>query len=236
MKKDIYYIIGIVILVILLLLQKCDGNRKLQEKSDLINSLSDSIIHTTNKLGQSVAKISVLETSSTKDFLKIRSSDSTIIFLQGKVKEYKSQLKNGGSITTIGTNTNINSNTATTVKWDTIKTGTVFPVYESKLTDKWYNGFIRASHDTIKLKLNVKNDYTVVIGEEGKLFRKKTTFVEVTNLNPNTETTTLRTYQVKNDTKPKRFGIGVIIGYGIGVNLVPSPIIGIGGSYNFINF
>lgn len=63
MKRDIYYITGILILVIILLLQKCQGNKELEDQITLTNNLSDTIKIRTNKLGQEQAKISVLQTN-----------------------------------------------------------------------------------------------------------------------------------------------------------------------------
>lgn len=36
--------------------------------------------------------------------------------------------------------------------------------------------------------------------------------------------------------KPKKFGIGIFVGAGVGANFVPGPVIGIGLSYNIFNF
>lgn len=103
------------------------------------------------------------------------------------------------------------------------------------LKNKWYNGRIIAKRDSTNLDIKIENSYTIVIGQEGKWYKKKTPFVEVTNENPYTKTKTLRTYQVDNKIKPKRIGIGIIGGYGFSIGIKLSPIIGIGLSYNLIN-
>jgi len=84
------------------------------------------------------------------------------------------------------------------------------------------------------LNLKVKNRYDIVIGfEKTKMFKPKKPYVIVTNHNPYSMTKDLRTYQVKGY-EPKRFGIGLNAGYGIGLDLKPQPYIGVGLNFNII--
>ena len=89
-----------------------------------------------------------------------------------------------------------------------------------------------ARKDSLHLNQKIINEYSVVIGEESQgWFKPKKTFVEVINLNPFSETTKLRTYQV--ESKPiKRIGIGPGVYYGIGFNFQSQVFVGIGVQYN----
>ena len=95
-------------------------------------------------------------------------------------------------------------------------------------------GKVVASHDSTKLDLKIKNEYSIIIGEEKDGFLKKKSFVEIINKNPYSMTESLRTYEVSQ--KKKKFSIGPYIGYGIGVNFIPQATVGIGLTYSLFKF
>ena len=53
----------------------------------MYEAINDTLVTYKNKYNQEVAKISIIEAQRTKDFLKIKSADSSIIALQKLVKE-----------------------------------------------------------------------------------------------------------------------------------------------------
>lgn len=236
--KDFLYIGAIIVLILLLMTQSCNNKKITNNETNLVNNLSDTLVKVTNKLGEEKTRTSILETYRTSDFIRIKSKDSILLTLQGKVKYYQDQLKNGGNVSVITNSTNINNTGETIIKYDTIYSPQsqieIFPVYEMSLNNKWYQGNIKASQDSTTLNLQIDNEYSIVIGEEGKWYKKKTPFVEVTNNNPYTKTKTLKTYEVS---KPldKKFGLGIFLGYGIGVSGL-TPMIGVGINYNLIKF
>ena len=196
-------------------------NRKMELKYLVAN---EEMVSYRDKDSLNVAKIRVFEVEKQRDFLKIESKDSMIQFLQAEVKKYKSQIKQpGSSVTTVTNTTNVSGTSPTTVIPPTVQGKS--PIYESSKNTEWIDIAIRASVDSTSYKLSIRNKYSVVIGYE-----KGIPFAQVKNFNPYTETTDLRTYQVTVP-KPKRIGIGIQGGYGIGASGV-TPYIGIGVSYN----
>jgi len=171
------------------------------------------------------AQILVFEASSKRDFLKIKSSDSTIIFLQSEVKKYKNQIKEPGSSVTTATSTTNNSGTLPTHVTNPVPTNTVSPIYSANKTNAWIDLAISATKDSISYKLAVRNKYSVIIGYEKGL---PTAIIK--NYNPYTETTDMKSYQVTMP-KTKRLGIGLQGGYGFGSGGL-TPYVGIGVSYN----
>lgn len=200
-------------------------NHKIHEQSNLIESLQNGLKKWKDKDSLEHAKILVIQTSKEKDFLKIQSKDSTIKELQNLLK--KSKIDKRGSVTIVKTNTKVITKTKTQIKDNT---------YLSHFNlGSWVIGNTIANKDSTSVDLHIKNDYSVVIGNESQgWFKKPKTFVEVTNKNPYTETKTLRTYKVSIP-REKKFGIGPIVGYGVGPNTT-GVFIGIGLQYTLIKF
>lgn len=251
-SEKAFYLVTIVLLLTVgalgwLLKQK---NQTIEEKENLIVALTDTIEIRVNERGQQTAKVSQLQTARIKDFLKIKSQDSTIKRLQEEVSRNKSRLGESGSVTVFSTSTK----SSTTVKTgsvsgkdtilvqvpgkpDTLK---IYPEYKSSVVlGKWIDAQIKSNKDSTSLNLKVENEYTVVIGTEkvkGTGFlgigSKHKAFSEVTNLNPYSSTQTLRTYSVLKTDKPKRISLGIQGGYSPFNNRV---YIGVGIQYNLIN-
>jgi len=213
-KKTLYTIIGI--LLIVLFWRGCANNATLQEKIGLYEALADTLKTTRNKNGQQTAKISLLQSSNKKAFLTIKSNDTTIIKLQAIVSQYKGKL---ASATILGNETRETGTTVSTVLGgDTVIVGDtvkIFAIYTSNWDEPWSIGSITASRDSIIRNIKVKNEYEITQGLEKQkgLFKKKKPTVSIKNLNPNTTTTELRTFQIK--IPPKRFAVmgGLFIGH-----------------------
>lgn len=200
MKKR-YWILSFIILFIFsgfLVLKIQDLNRERKESLNLINALGDTIKIWKDKDGLNRSKISVLESYRTQDFLTLQTKDRQILELQKRVKEYKDKLKEGSSVTIIKGET----------VYDTI--------YETKdsireilgeisiidtVDNKWITSVFGFNKDSTIYSLKVRNNYTVVIGEEKQGFLKpRKPFAEVINENPYSVTDTLRTYRVSTNT------------------------------------
>lgn len=218
-------------------------NREVKEKSGLISSLQDTLKVVRNRDSSLTATISTLETDNVKQFLNLQVKDSSILALQNLVKDYKSKLREAGSSATkLTTDTKVDTKSPTQVNpRDTVKGDSlvyIYPSYKSEFNlNNWVEGTVFATRDTTTLRLIVRNDYDVIIGSEGGLFKKRKTFVEVTSHNPYSEIKTLRTYRVSQP-PPKRWGIGIQAGYGLTLSDKPilTPYIGIGVSHNLIRF
>ena len=239
MEKKLIILLAIV--SVLLLSSFFLFRHEIRDLQNLYASTQDTVKYWKNKNGENVAKISVLETDKTRDFIKMATKDSTIKELQELVKKYKKQLNNGGSATIIQTITEYDTTYVSTHHLDTIyfPTSTIL----DSISNRWISTKFGFDRGNTIFSPRVDNLYSVVIGEESRgLFRKKEPFVEVTNHNPFTKTAMLRTYQVT-QTKHSKWGVGPNISvsaspyYKDGVfGFQFTPTIGIGFQYNLINF
>ena len=80
------------------------------------------------------------------------------------------------------------------------------------------------------LNVSIPNTQTLVIGKKKVGFLKDETTVDVINSNPLIKVDELEAFSFKS--KPKRFGLGVFVGYSTELEVV----IGVGVSYNLISF
>jgi hypothetical protein len=239
-EKTVLY--GVIILLAILQFSTCNkqGNREL-ELANLINSLNDTIKVYKNADSNNVARISVLETESLSDFISLGIKDGEIKDLQNVVIDYKKQLKKAGSsVTNFTSQTKVtNTNKPTVSNKDTVYKDNlvyIYPEYSDSLFNEWISYRSRINKNESYFDLKITNKYSVIIGEEGK-GKKAKPFVDVINYNPYSTTDTLRAYKVSvKKVKPKRYGIGAILGYGVTYNLKPSPFIGVGITRNFIRF
>lgn len=193
-------ILAVILLLGVLFWQYQVNYNKNKENAKLIESLSDTVKVWKDKDGKNHAKIMTLQTSRAKDFLKLKSKDSTILKLQDLVKQNKKKLSDGSSVTIIEGET----------KYDTIyetKEQIKYLIGDANIMDtisnKWITSIFGFNKDTTIFNLKVRNDLSLIIGEESQgWFKPKKPFAEVIDNNPYSETKNLKTYQVK-DTRPK---------------------------------
>ena len=234
--REVFIAILLVIIAILYF-TNINYQKEAKENANLVISLNDTLKTWKDKDSLSHTKIQIIETKRTKDFLSLQSKDEEIIKLQKTVKQYEKQIKNQGSVT------NFASETKITTK-DSLVTDSVCgkcSFYFSN-SNPWFS--VDASiyptktpnQLSLSLDLKVKNEYSVIVGEEKQgLFKKPKPFVEVLNHNPYSETKSLRTYQVSNNVRVKKFGIGPNISAGLNDKGF-SWYIGFGLQYNLIRF
>jgi len=222
--------------LIWLLLRGCD---KQKEADTLYRAAQDTLMQSRNKLGQQNTSIAILSTINKKQFTELKTNDSTIAKLQVVVRKYKGKLASA-TITSNVTRDKGSTSTTITIS-DTVfteKQTLLYPTYESQWDDQWSKGLIRASKDSIIRDIKIRNEYEITQGEERQgLFRPKKLSVTIKNLNPNTETSELRTYTVS--TPNKRYTIGLQGGYGImlsGSGIATGPYVGIGIGFTIIKF
>lgn len=208
--KDYIYIASI-----LFILVAWNGScKKNKTNSELINSVNDTLLTYKNKNNQNEAKISVLY-ASRKELLSISSAkDSTIKKLQKLVKE------SGPSTTsaTVFSGTTIGSITGSTISAnkDTVYKDSIayiYPEYQFTDSTKWHKFKITMCKDSTNLFYKINNQYSYITRYEKPkgFFSKKIPIVTVTNLNPNTTTTELRTWQVPCKCNNKNWLIGGFI-------------------------
>ena len=233
----VVFITILVVIIVILYFTNISYQKEAKENANLVISLNDTLKTWKDKDSLSHTKIQIIETERTKDFLSLQSKDEEIIKLQKTVKQYEKQIKNQGSVTNFASETKI-------ITKDSLVTDSVCgkcSFYFSN-SDSWFS--VDASiyptetpnQLSLSLDLKVKNEYSVIIGEEKQgLFKKPKPFVEVLNHNPYSETKSLKTYQVSNNVRVKRFGIGPNISVGFNDKGF-SWFIGFGLQYNLIRF
>ena len=240
-KMKISFSVIILLLLISFITYKCNNdNSKLTKTIVNDNQVTfkdkDSLNHTKNN---------VIE-GNTKEFIDLQVKDKEINELQELVKKYKKQLYNKGNATNFTSETKVNNSFS--IKKDTVETKIINNdtiklhkyIYDINLKDnkgvEWITGNAVATKDSLHLQQKIINKYSVIIGEESQgWFKPKKPFVEVINLNPFSETTKVKTYQV--ETKPvKKIGIGPGIYYGIRNSFQSQVFIGVGVQYNLIRF
>lgn len=252
-EKTIKIVLFILVIILILSnLKSCqDKKETIKSSTNTINALSDTMTSYRTKDGVQVSRINLIETERVQQFLEIKSKDAIILKLQEEVKKNKRRLGNTGSVTVITNTTDVQGSDTTyiTMKDTIVRNDTVYlyPEYTSNIkmgmkkdSSYWITAKVKANKDTTDIGISLSNAYTVVIGRDKvkgfkNLFKPKVPFVEVTNENPYTSTKTIRAYQVKAP-KPKRFGLGVQVGYGLTFDKYPilRPYIGVGINYNII--
>lgn len=227
--------LGILCAVLLLMKQCNEGGlkRELTELQNFNSALIDTIKVVKNKDGTKTTSITTIQTQDIDDFLAITKGivdkkDEEIQRLRTEVLKYKGKLEAGSSVTTVTATTNFQSSSHTLLSpnSDTIyldNTAYIYPEYIVSDTGRsispslnkeidWVilNGTI--NKDNSNIGLSITNMYSVVIGYEGK-FKKRKPVAYVTNENPYTDVSSMRTYQVKVPAE-RRLGIGIAVGYG----------------------
>ena len=223
-------------ILIFFIYRGCESRADLKEQIGLYEAAQDTLHQTRNELGQQITSISLLQADKEKDLLKLKTNDSTIIALQKVVKEYKGKLDNA---TVFGNSTNDAGSSETIIKWDTLKTdtgSTAYPTYTSNWVEKWSEGNIKATKDSIFRDIKIKNEFEMTMGKENQGFlKKRKSVVTIKNLNPNTITTELRTFTVEPHKNKFSFGIGAAYGYDL-IGLKPTIVVGATVHFPLISF
>lgn len=234
LNKDRKIIVALIVAVVVLLGLLRWQYSKTVEAEEIAEAVADTLDVKKNKKGQETASIKVIQAEKDIALMKLEAKDSIIFWLQETVKQYKGALN---TAIVLRNHTQTTGTTGTKIIRDTIRVGgedKVADFYETKWSNKWEDGYILARPDSIFRDIKVKNDYQITLGGvKNGWFKPKEYEVQVLNLNPNTSTRELRSFQVK--TKPKRISIGLQAGYGVGLlDFKTQPYVGIGVQYNLI--
>ena len=235
MKKETRIIIALTVFVLILLGLLFYQWRKTQDSVDLTNAVTDELDVRINKKGQETASIKIIRAETEIALMKLQAKDTIIKWLQETVKGYKGALN---TAIVLRNQTSTKGVSRTEIIYDTIYgddgTKEVNIAYKTNWSNKWEQGYIKATKDSIYRDIKVINDYQITLGGlKNGWFKKKEYEIEVLNLNPNTVTKELRTFQIKS--KPKILSFGVQAGYGIGLrDFKTQPYIGVGVQLNLI--
>ena len=191
MEKRDALIIVLVLLLVLAVNRFLNMSNKVEENTELQNSLRDSLSFYKNEKGELVGRISTLRASNASTFLDLSTKDEQVVKLQNLVSRYEKELSEQGSagIITIEGETTIVKETVV----DTVN-GTYSADFNK---NNWIWGKVVASKDSIRIDLNSREEVSFVIGRERSGFLglgKPEFFSDVTLGNPYNEVTSFRTY------------------------------------------
>jgi hypothetical protein len=220
---------GLVFIVVVLIALIIHQKRGYKEISQLYVTAQDSMKTYRNEKGQFVSKISVLQATNEKYFLEMQTKDADILHLQQLLKDEKKQRHDVDMALTFSTATNLKLQDSLTNLISSVDSFLIngqkvyYPTYTKSFADtgKWYSGDVTLGKKIFKLDLALTNKYDVVIGTEPDGWFKRKGFAEITNLNPYSQTKTMKAYQkTPIPNKPLKTGvitgvIGFIIGIGI---------------------
>lgn len=220
----------VIAILVLLLMRSCS---KSQEQEALYEATQDSLHKSTDLLGREFSVIMTLKGETKKSLLELKTKDSTIQWLQSSVENFKGKLN---SAVVLSNRTVSSGSTRTVVTHDTVyvNDGYSSPIYSSSWDNNWEVGWIKATQDSIQHEIKIRNEFEITLGEVKNGFLKpKKSVVSVKNLNPNTITEELRSFEITHE--PKRIGLGLHAGVGLGANLQPTPYVGIGLDFRLIS-
>lgn len=225
MRKRDFLFTGIVIVLLSLLFV---FNGKIKEGKRLIN---DNEIKYSEINGKQQASIEILEFNKERDFKNLKSKDSIINRLQEVQENYRGKLNN---LTGVIISLKESGSSVTVIERDTVIIGdsiAVYPIYITEWSERWSNGKIRASKDSIWRTFEVIDDIDIVQGYKSSgFFKKKVLTVDVISNNPNSKVKDLKSVQFK--VKQNRFGLGVNTGVGVDViTFKPCIYLGVGGHF-----
>ena len=221
-KGWVYIVLGLLLIAVAVqrYFKSISDAKKVESYENIISAQNDTISRYKDKLGREVAKIQSFEQTSIKDFLKINFQDSTIQKLQKELELQKK--KNIQYLVVIETYTKLD----TTAKVIYIPTEVpTQPIYTYKYSDNWITLNDTVSHLKSKFKLEVYNDFSI------NSHRKKDVLItEITNNNPYTITTGIRSFSTSLP-KQKKFGLGIQSGW----NPWSGWYAGVGAQYTIIS-
>lgn len=204
----------LLIAIVILSIHNCS---KRIDESNKIDYLTDSLRYYKNRSGKQVAQITALKgEKSDLQLMLSRSSQQ----LDSLVKEFK-KIDAAGEVETI-------------TKIDTVKiryTDTIPYQFEKRfsINKKHYSLSGISNHRGIDIEeINVPNTLSFAVGKVRKGYE-----IRVVNSNPYIKTTGLNSYVLEQ--RNRRIGLGFQAGYGLNKDGV-SPYIGLGVSYNLIQF
>lgn len=184
-----------------------------------LQSLTDTVKITRNKLGQEVATRQSMsgDLKTTQALLKAAKADSNLQAI-AKVKSNVTGITSS-SVTKEDTSVLITNSTTDTAaegvptKQDYVQAKKIYEDFVKQIHDPWYDETITKKADSLSTSLIVRNKYAYSIGKVGDTYT-----VKVTNLNPHTETQDIQSYYVT--PPPANRGKYFLIGGGVGAGVL----------------
>lgn len=203
-----------VILLVLLLLQKCNTDKARKISDSNINAYNDSLHTYKDKAGRQTAYTQIIEGNVSDLQKQIHNKDSSIAELAKLVNKKTTIAIIGGTETNIkGTTPTVVSNQPT-VKVDSLDTCiNHYPVYKTVWKDDWDSGHIIATHVNVSHNVWSRNEFDIKDSLiSNGLFKPKTHVIAIKNKNPHTYTTKLKSFEVTEKSKNVLvWGIGGVV-------------------------
>jgi flagellar biosynthesis/type III secretory pathway chaperone len=227
-NKVLYTIIVVLTIIICLLLNsyknKVNENDAIKNMYHAANSEVTKIV---NSNGELETKIEIITTKNVKLLADLESNDKTIIKLKKEVDYYKKKLYDNSSVSIISSQTNISNNEPTIIyvpDTNIIDLSNFTPIMPTYITNiskygEWITGKIVANQDSIAYNINIKNELSVVLGEEKQGFLKPRIPVAIVkDENPYTDIKDMKVYKVEKNYKSqfRTFMQGSIFGFLVG--------------------
>lgn len=197
--------------------------------------IEDTLVQYRDKNGTLSSKVRVLEVLNANQLLELNTNKQTLIRLQDELKVQQGRVTN--SVGFSG-QTKFDTIIKTEIKYvyDTIfQDGDTILVplkkYAVHHNDRWINVNFDSDSSNTTVSIQVENEYTVSLVKKKKKYE-----AIVKNYNPYSSVSEISAVSLQGLPRPKKFGLGVHLGYGINSSFRVQPYIGIGLSYNVIRF
>lgn len=208
MRDKFVNILLIAITIISVLFYRtCNKKDELDARIKSYQAANDGLNQNINKLGQQVTTTQLIVSDYGDIKHKLRLSDSTVKKLQQIIDKHTL------SATVLNTTTRDKGVSQTNVLHSEIvihhDTIFVYPTYKSKWKEKWSEGEIIATKDSITRNVMFLNEYDIKQSYQrsgsgmSKYFKQRVPMIQVVNINPNTITTDLKSYSLQPDKRPK---------------------------------
>jgi hypothetical protein len=229
----------LLVVILIALMMTCKKGRESTLSKQQLNLykilLEDTLIQFKDKNGTLSSKVRVLEVLNKNQILELNTNKQTLIRLQNELKVQQGKVTN--SVGFSG-NTKFDTIIKTQIKYvydtlyqdgDTI----LIPLqkYAVHHNDRWMNINFDSDSSTTEISIQVENEYTVSLVKKKKKYE-----AIVKNYNPYSSVSEISAISLQGFPKPKKFGVGVHLGYGINSSFKIQPYIGVGVSYNVIRF
>ena len=227
------------LVAVLFLIVTCNGVQKENRLSNQLNLyktlIEDTLVQYRDKNGVLSSKVKVLEVLNKNQILELNTNKQTLIRLQDELKVQQGRVTN--SVGFSG-QTKFDTIIKTKIKYvydtlyqdgDTI----LIPLkkYAVHHNDKWIGVNFDSDSSKTTVSIQVENEYTVSLVKKKKKYE-----AIVKNYNPYSSVSEISAVSLQGFPRPKKFGLGVHLGYGINSSFRVQPYIGIGVSYNVIRF
>lgn len=235
-KTPIWVLALVAVLFLIVTCNSVQKENRLSSQLKLYKTLvEDTLVQYRDKNGVLSSKVKVLEVLNKNQILELNTNKQTLIRLQDELKVQQGRVTN--SVGFSG-QTKFDTIIKTEIKYvydtlyqdgDTI----LIPLkkYAVHHNDRWMNINFDSDSSKTTVSIQVENEYTVSLVKKKKKYE-----AIVKNYNPYSSVSEISAVSLQGFPRPKKFGLGVHLGYGINSSFRVQPYIGIGVSYNVIRF